>query len=45
MPPPIISMADGLALVDRSIIPYTSSDADKRYVLPEPALFVTCTPE
>ncbi|KAJ7863690.1 hypothetical protein B0H13DRAFT_1899462 [Mycena leptocephala] len=45
MPPSIISMAEALAAVNRSVIPYTSSDADKRYVLPEPALFVTATPE
>jgi hypothetical protein len=38
-------MADALAQVDRSVIPYTSNDADKRYVLPEPALLVNTTPE
>ncbi|KAJ7932137.1 hypothetical protein B0H13DRAFT_1857273 [Mycena leptocephala] len=45
MPPAISSMADALAQVDRSVIPYTSNDADKRYVLPEPALLVNTTPE
>jgi hypothetical protein len=29
MPPSIVSMSDALAVVDRSIIPYTSDDADK----------------
>ncbi|KAJ6604882.1 hypothetical protein B0H10DRAFT_1957443 [Mycena sp. CBHHK59/15] len=45
MPPSIVSMANALAQVDRSVIPYTSDDADKRYVLPEPALLVHTTPE
>lgn len=38
-------MANALARVNRSIIPYTSNDADKKYVLPEPALLVNTTPE
>ncbi|KAJ6615201.1 hypothetical protein B0H10DRAFT_2191111 [Mycena sp. CBHHK59/15] len=45
MPPPVVSMAQALAKVNRNVVPYTSDDADKRYVLPEPALFVTSTPE
>ncbi|KAJ7906065.1 hypothetical protein B0H13DRAFT_1619824 [Mycena leptocephala] len=45
MPPSIVSMANALALVDRSVTPYTSKDADKRYVLPEPALLVNTAPE
>ncbi|KAJ7831036.1 hypothetical protein B0H13DRAFT_2371664 [Mycena leptocephala] len=45
MPPSIVSMADALAQVDRSVNPYTSNDADKRYVLPEPALLVNTTSE
>ncbi|KAJ7266424.1 hypothetical protein B0H12DRAFT_1230204 [Mycena haematopus] len=45
MPLAVVSMAQALAKVDRTVIPYTSVDADKRYVLPEPALFVTSTPE
>ncbi|KAJ7131129.1 hypothetical protein C8R44DRAFT_731392 [Mycena epipterygia] len=45
MPPSIVSMASALARVNRSIIPYTSNDADKKYVLPEPALLVNTTPE
>ncbi|KAJ7027128.1 hypothetical protein C8F04DRAFT_1267419 [Mycena alexandri] len=40
MPPAIDSMAVALAQVDRGILPYTSKDADKRYILPEPALLV-----
>ncbi|KAJ7032237.1 hypothetical protein C8F04DRAFT_1262200 [Mycena alexandri] len=40
MPPAIDSMAAALAQVDRGILPYTSNDADKRYILPEPALLV-----
>ncbi|KAJ7106450.1 hypothetical protein C8R43DRAFT_906257 [Mycena crocata] len=40
MPPSIPSWANGLAQVDRSITPYTSELRDRRYVLPEPALFV-----
>ncbi|KAJ7201543.1 hypothetical protein GGX14DRAFT_399886 [Mycena pura] len=45
MPPSIPSMADALAKVDRSVIPYTSNGADRRYVLPEPALLVNTTPD
>ncbi|KAJ6558732.1 hypothetical protein B0H10DRAFT_1967237 [Mycena sp. CBHHK59/15] len=45
MPPSIVSMVNALAQVDRSVIPYTSDNADKRYVLPEPALLVHTTPE
>ncbi|KAJ6608363.1 hypothetical protein B0H10DRAFT_2302872 [Mycena sp. CBHHK59/15] len=45
MPPSIVSMADALAQVDRLVIPYTSNDADKRYVLPEPALLVNTASE
>ncbi|KAJ7328260.1 hypothetical protein DFH08DRAFT_709600 [Mycena albidolilacea] len=44
MPPSIVCMAVALAKVDRSV-PSTSGGADKRYVLPEPALFVNTTPE
>ncbi|KAJ7913989.1 hypothetical protein B0H13DRAFT_1873450 [Mycena leptocephala] len=44
MPPSIVSMANALALVDRSVTPYTSKDADKRYVLPEPVLLVNTAP-
>ncbi|KAJ7046075.1 hypothetical protein C8F04DRAFT_1248343 [Mycena alexandri] len=40
MPPAIDSMAAALAQVDRGILPYTSNDADKRYILPEPALLI-----
>ncbi|KAJ7726863.1 hypothetical protein B0H14DRAFT_3518978 [Mycena olivaceomarginata] len=43
MPPSIASMADALAKVDRSVVPYTSDGADRRYVLPEPALLVNTT--
>jgi hypothetical protein len=45
MPPSIVCMADALAQVDRSVIPYTSNDTDKRYVLPEPALLVNAASE
>ncbi|KAJ7732901.1 hypothetical protein DFH07DRAFT_780746 [Mycena maculata] len=45
MPPSIVSMADALAQVDRSVVPYTSDGVDKQYVLPEPALFVNTTPD
>ncbi|KAJ7111275.1 hypothetical protein C8R44DRAFT_883097 [Mycena epipterygia] len=45
MPPSIVSMADALAKVDRSVDPYTSDGADKRYVLPEPALLVNSSPD
>ncbi|KAJ7111060.1 hypothetical protein C8R44DRAFT_883496 [Mycena epipterygia] len=44
MPPSILSMASALAQVNHSIIPYTSN-ASKKYVLPEPALLVNTTPE
>ncbi|KAJ6607242.1 hypothetical protein B0H10DRAFT_2439677 [Mycena sp. CBHHK59/15] len=40
MPPSIRSVAEALAQVDRSVTPYTADDADKQYVLPEPALLV-----
>ncbi|KAJ7782182.1 hypothetical protein B0H14DRAFT_2630827 [Mycena olivaceomarginata] len=43
MPPSIASMADALAKVDRSVVPYTSDGADRRYVFPEPALLVNTT--
>ncbi|KAJ7438688.1 hypothetical protein B0H11DRAFT_2218258 [Mycena galericulata] len=45
MPPSIICWADALAQVDRSITPFTTDLADRRYVLPEPALFVSTNPE
>ncbi|KAJ6632014.1 hypothetical protein B0H10DRAFT_1937741 [Mycena sp. CBHHK59/15] len=45
MLPAIVSMAEALAKVNHTVVPYTSDDADKRYVLPEPTLFVTTTPE
>ena len=45
MPPTIVCMADALAKVDRAVVPYSSTGADKRYVLPEPALLVNSTPE
>ncbi|KAJ7076149.1 hypothetical protein B0H15DRAFT_864487 [Mycena belliarum] len=45
MPPYIVSMANALASVDRSVVPYTSNAADRRYVLPEPALLVNSTSE
>ncbi|KAJ7484833.1 hypothetical protein B0H11DRAFT_2413754 [Mycena galericulata] len=45
MPPSIVSMADALAQVDRSVAPYTSDGADRQYVLPEPALFVNTAPD
>ncbi|KAJ7328297.1 hypothetical protein DFH08DRAFT_967443 [Mycena albidolilacea] len=45
MPPSIISMADALAKVDRSVVPYTSHGADRCYVFPEPALLVNTTPD
>ncbi|KAJ7290559.1 hypothetical protein C8J57DRAFT_1493266 [Mycena rebaudengoi] len=45
MPPSIVSWADALARVDQSIPPFTSDPADKRYVLPEPALLVNSTPD
>ncbi|KAJ7126015.1 hypothetical protein C8R44DRAFT_874400 [Mycena epipterygia] len=45
MPPSIVSIAHALAKVDRSVVPYTSDSADKRYVLPEPALLVNSTPD
>ncbi|KAJ7040851.1 hypothetical protein C8F04DRAFT_1391661 [Mycena alexandri] len=40
MPPSIVSMADALTQVDRSVVPYSTDTGDKRYVLPEPALLV-----
>ncbi|KAJ6600722.1 hypothetical protein B0H10DRAFT_2230813 [Mycena sp. CBHHK59/15] len=45
MPPSIACMADALANVDRSVQPYQNHPADRRYVLPEPALLVNTTPE
>ncbi|KAJ7622882.1 hypothetical protein B0H17DRAFT_1151547 [Mycena rosella] len=45
MLPSIIAWADALAQVDQSVAPFTSDPADKRYVLPEPALLVNTTPE
>ncbi|KAJ7340896.1 hypothetical protein DFH08DRAFT_963739 [Mycena albidolilacea] len=36
-------MADALAKVDRSVVPYTSHGADRHYVLPEPALLINTT--
>ncbi|KAJ7920222.1 hypothetical protein B0H13DRAFT_2425711 [Mycena leptocephala] len=44
MPPSIVTWADALAQVDRSLPPLTSDPADKRYVLPEPALFANSNP-
>ncbi|KAJ6468152.1 hypothetical protein C8R47DRAFT_990141 [Mycena vitilis] len=43
MPPAIPSWAQALAQVDRSVPP--ASTVDRRYVLPEPALFVNTIPE
>ncbi|KAJ6606988.1 hypothetical protein B0H10DRAFT_1956614 [Mycena sp. CBHHK59/15] len=40
MPLCIASMADALARVDRSVTPYSSDGADRRYVFPEPTLLV-----
>ncbi|KAJ7688076.1 hypothetical protein B0H17DRAFT_1135914 [Mycena rosella] len=45
MPLSIAAWADALAGVDRSVAPFTSDPADKRYVLPEPALLVNSSPE
>src|ERR1700761_363319 len=45
MPPAISSWADALAEVDQSVIPLTNNLADRRYVLPDPAIFVNTTPE
>ncbi|KAJ7624169.1 hypothetical protein B0H17DRAFT_1218939 [Mycena rosella] len=45
MPPSIVAWADALAQVDQSVSPCTSDPADKRYVLPEPALLVNTTPD
>ncbi|KAJ7703947.1 hypothetical protein B0H17DRAFT_1126980 [Mycena rosella] len=45
MPPSIVCMADALAKVDHPVPPYTSDGADKRYVLPEPALLVNTSPD
>ncbi|KAJ7656616.1 hypothetical protein B0H17DRAFT_1146159 [Mycena rosella] len=45
MPPSIVSWADALAAVNRAVAPSNDQDADKRYVMPEPALLVHGTPE
>ncbi|KAJ7640607.1 hypothetical protein B0H17DRAFT_1148941 [Mycena rosella] len=45
MLPSIVAWADALAQVDQLITPYTSDPADRRYVLPEPALLVNTIPE
>jgi hypothetical protein len=45
MPLSIAAWADALANVDRSVSPYTSDPADRRYVLPEPALLVNTSAE
>ncbi|KAJ7206639.1 hypothetical protein GGX14DRAFT_367131 [Mycena pura] len=45
MPPSIVAWAEALAAVDRSVTPFTSDAADRRYVLPEPALLINSTPE
>ncbi|KAJ7244573.1 hypothetical protein C8J57DRAFT_1191364 [Mycena rebaudengoi] len=45
MPSYIAAWADALMRVDRAIEPFTSSPADRRYVLPEPALLVNTTAE
>ncbi|KAJ7860690.1 hypothetical protein B0H14DRAFT_3134785 [Mycena olivaceomarginata] len=45
MPPSIVAWADALAQVDQSITPFTIDPADRRYILPEPALFVNSMPE
>ncbi|KAJ7140661.1 hypothetical protein C8R44DRAFT_866365 [Mycena epipterygia] len=45
MPPSIAAWASALAQVDRSVAPFTSDPADRRYVLPEPALLVNSSPE
>ncbi|KAJ7145657.1 hypothetical protein C8R44DRAFT_723582 [Mycena epipterygia] len=43
MPPSIPAWADALARVDQSVTPFTADPADRRYVLPEPALFLNTT--
>ncbi|KAJ6548317.1 hypothetical protein B0H10DRAFT_2243056 [Mycena sp. CBHHK59/15] len=43
--PSIAAWSDALANVDRSVSPFTSDPAARRYVLPEPALLVNTTPE
>ncbi|KAJ7745103.1 hypothetical protein B0H16DRAFT_1558840 [Mycena metata] len=45
MPPAIVSMATALAAVDREVVPFPSADADRCYILPEPALLVSANPE
>ncbi|KAJ6632042.1 hypothetical protein B0H10DRAFT_2206452 [Mycena sp. CBHHK59/15] len=45
MPPSIAAWSDALANVDRSVSPFTSDPAARRYVLPEPALLVNTTPK
>ncbi|KAJ7214221.1 hypothetical protein C8J57DRAFT_1732738 [Mycena rebaudengoi] len=45
MPPYIVAWAEALAHVDQSVTPFSSDPADRRYVLPEPALLVNTTPE
>ncbi|KAJ7237593.1 hypothetical protein C8J57DRAFT_1529142 [Mycena rebaudengoi] len=45
MPPSIGAWAAALANINQSVVPFTSDPADKRYVLPEPALFVNSTPD
>ncbi|KAJ7085634.1 hypothetical protein C8R43DRAFT_909189 [Mycena crocata] len=45
MPLPIAAWAEALAQVDHSVLPFTSDPADRRYVLPEPALLVNSTAE
>ncbi|KAJ7210376.1 hypothetical protein GGX14DRAFT_363312 [Mycena pura] len=45
MPPSIVAWAEALAQVDTEITPFTSNPADRRYVLPEPALLINSTPE
>ncbi|KAJ7122124.1 hypothetical protein C8R44DRAFT_735842 [Mycena epipterygia] len=43
MPPSIPAWADALTRVDQSVTPFTADPADRRYVLPEPALFLNTT--
>ncbi|KAJ7222672.1 hypothetical protein B0H12DRAFT_1078253 [Mycena haematopus] len=45
MPPSIASWANALAQVDRAVSPFTDDPTDRRYVFPEPALFVNSSPE
>ncbi|KAJ6629993.1 hypothetical protein B0H10DRAFT_2208141 [Mycena sp. CBHHK59/15] len=40
MPPPIVAWANALAAVDRTVAPSVNDPADRRYVLPKPALLV-----